>query len=104
MYSYIDDYLLYFKSTTRENQSNVRWSQHPNIKLVRQLGTSVLFLDLFIENKNGTLVASVFHKRAAKPYIVPFKSDHPWKVFKNVIDGTLMRAVRYSSALSAFHD
>jgi hypothetical protein len=40
---------------------------HPNIELVRQLGTSVSFLDLFIENKNGTLVTSVFHKQAAEP-------------------------------------
>jgi hypothetical protein len=78
-------------------------SSHPNIKLVRQLGTSVSFLDLFIENKNDTLVTSVFHKRAAEPYMVPFKSDHPRQIFKNIIDTTLKRAVRYSSTLSAFH-
>jgi hypothetical protein len=76
---------------------------HPNIKLVRQIGTSVSFLDLFIENKNGTLVTSVFHKQAAEPYVVPFKSDHPRQIFKNVIDGALMRAVRYSSTITAFH-
>ncbi len=35
---------------------------HPNIKLVRQLGASVSFLDVFIENKNGTLITSVHHK------------------------------------------
>jgi hypothetical protein len=75
---------------------------HPNIKLVRQLGTSVSFLDLFIENKNGTLVTSVFHKRAVEPYIVPFKSDHPRQIFKNAIDGVLKRVVRYSSTLTAF--
>ncbi len=77
---------------------------HPNIKLVRHIGTTVSFLDLFIENKNGTLVTSVFHKQASEPYIVPFKSDHPRQIFKNVIDGALMRAVRYSSTLSAFHN
>jgi hypothetical protein len=74
-----------------------------NIKLVRQIGTSISFLDLFIKNKNGTLVTSVFHKQAAEPYIVPFKSDHPQQIFKNVIDGAFIRAVRYSSTLSAFH-
>ncbi len=76
----------------------------PNIKLVRQLGTSVSFLDLFIENKNGIFVTSVFHKQAAEPYIVPFISDHPRQVFKNVIDTALMRSVRYSSTLSTFHE
>jgi len=66
---------------------------HPNIKLVRQIGTSASFLDLFIENKNGTLVTSVFYKQVAEPYIVPFKPDHPRQIFKNVIDSALMRAV-----------
>jgi hypothetical protein len=27
-------------------------SLHPNIKLVRQLGTAISFLDVFIENKD----------------------------------------------------
>ncbi len=76
---------------------------HPNIKLVRQLGTSVSFLDLFIENNNGVLTTSVHRKQAAEPYIVAFKSDHPRHVFTNIIDAALIRAMRYSSTLSAFN-
>jgi len=76
---------------------------HPNIKLVRQIGTSVSFLDIFIENKNGVLTTSVYHKEAAEPYIVPFNSDHPRHIFSNIIENVLVRAVRYSSTLSAFH-
>jgi hypothetical protein len=76
---------------------------HPNIKLVRQLGTSVSFLDVFIENKNGVLATSMYRKEAAEPYVVPFKSDHPRHVFANIIDAALMRAMRYSSTLSAFN-
>ncbi len=60
------------------------------------------FLDLLIENKDGVLVTSVYHKDATEPYIVPFNSDHPRHVFANIIDGVLMRAIRYSSTLSAF--
>jgi hypothetical protein len=78
-------------------------SLRPNTKSLRQIGTSVSFLDLFIENKNGTLITSVFHKQAAEPYIVPFKSDHPRQIFKNVIDAAVKRAVRYLSTLSAFN-
>ncbi len=78
-------------------------SLHPNIKLVRQLGTAVSFLDVFVENKNGVLETSVHRKEAAEPYIVPFKSDHPRHVFANIIDGALMRAIRYSSTLSMFN-
>jgi len=44
----------------------------------------------------------VHHKEAAEPYIILFKSDHPRHVFTNIIDGALVRAVRYSSTLPAF--
>ncbi len=77
---------------------------HPNIKLVRQVGTSVSFLDVFIENKNGVLATSVYCKDSTDPYIVPFRSDHSRHVFNNIIDGALTRALRYSSTLSAFND
>jgi hypothetical protein len=78
-------------------------SVHSNIKLVRQYGTSVSFLDIFIENKSGILEKSVYHKQAAEPYIVPFKSGHPRHVFNNIIDVALTRAMRYSPTLSAFN-
>jgi hypothetical protein len=105
MHSYIDD--VFFTSNEPLEKINRMLDEanslHRNIKLVHQIGTSVSFLDLFIENKNGTLITSVFHKQAAEPYIVPFKSNHPRHIFKNVIDTALMRAVRYSSTLSAFN-
>jgi hypothetical protein len=76
---------------------------HPNIKLVRQVGMSVSFLDVHIENKDGILATSVYHKEAAEPYIVPFKSDHPRHIFNNIINGILMRAIRYSSTFHVFN-
>ncbi len=77
---------------------------HPSIKLVHQLVRSVSFLHVYIENKSGLLTTSVFDEEAAEPYIVPSKSDHPWHVSKNVIDGALMGAVRYSSTLMTFNE
>ncbi|CAF4835940.1 unnamed protein product, partial [Rotaria magnacalcarata] len=79
-------------------------SFHPNIKLVRQIGRSVPFLDLFIENSNGALLTSVYHKEATEPYVVPFGSDHPGHVFRNTVDTAITRAVRYSTALSQFEE
>jgi hypothetical protein len=75
---------------------------HPNIKIIGELSKSATFLDLLIENKDGILSTSVYHKEAAEPYIVPFKSDHPRHIFGNIIKGALARAVRYSSTLKAF--
>ncbi len=77
---------------------------HPNMKLVRQIGASVSFLDVFIENNNGILATSVYRKDSTEPYIVPFRPDHPRHIFNNIIDGTLTRALRYSSTLAAFNE
>jgi hypothetical protein len=79
-------------------------SFHPNIKSVRQVGTSASFLDVFIENKNGILATSVYRKDSTEPYIVPFRSDHPRHVFNNIIHGALMRVIHYSSTLFAFNE
>ena len=76
--------------------------RHPNIKLTRQIGTSLPFLDLLLENQNGILTTSVYHKTAAEPYLVPFASDHPRHIFTNIIETALLRALRYSSTWSTF--
>ena len=76
---------------------------HPNIKLTRQIGKSLPFLDVYIENQTGLLTTSVYHKEAAEHYVLPFKSDHPRHVFGNIIETTLLRAIRYSSTLNVFN-
>ena len=85
--SYIDD--IFFTSNESLEQINQILDEanqfHPNIKLVRQIGTGVPFLNVFTENKKGLLVTSVYHKEATEPYIVPFKSDHPRHIFINII-------------------
>ena len=75
-----------------------------NIKLMLQIGKSIPFLDVFIENSNGTLKTSVYHKEAAEPYVVPFGSDHPTHVFRNTVDTAIARAIRYSTSLSQFEE
>ncbi|CAF2092967.1 unnamed protein product [Rotaria magnacalcarata] len=65
-------------------------------------GCCVSFLDLLINNKNGILCTSVYHKPAAEPCVVPFISDHPRHVFSNIIQAALLRALRYSTTLDIF--
>ncbi|CAF4473772.1 unnamed protein product, partial [Rotaria magnacalcarata] len=77
---------------------------HPNIKRVQQIGRNVPFLDVFIQNSNGVLKTSLYHKEAAEPYVVPFGSDHPGHVFRNTVDTAITRAVRYSTTLSEFEE
>ena len=106
IFRYIDD--IFFTSNETLDTINQILDQansfHPNIKLDRQIGRSVSFLDVNIENKNGQLATSVYHKDTFEPNIVPFKSDHPRHIFKDVIDGVLKRAIRYSSTLPTFNE
>ena len=77
--------------------------RHPNIKLIYEINAIVSFLDVRLENKHGQLLTSVYHKPAAEPYVVPFRSDHPRQIFANIIQTALLRAVRYSSTLTQFN-
>jgi hypothetical protein len=77
---------------------------HPKIKLVHQVGLRVSFLDVLISNDDGILSTAVYHKKAAEPQVVPYSSDHPRSVFRNIIDNALLRAARYSSTLALFND
>ena len=103
---YIDD--IFFTSNQSLGAINKMLDEanqyHPNIKLVRQIGKRVSFLDVQIEYECGILTTSVYHKTAAEPYVVPFNSDHSRYTFRNIIDTALLRAVRYSSTLSIFNE
>jgi len=57
-----------------------------------------------VENRNGSLFTSVYHKEAAEPHVLPFMSDHPRHMFSNIIQGALYRAVRYSSTIEALDE
>ena len=76
---------------------------HPNIKLVREIGKPVPFLDILVENRDGILATFVYHKTAAEPYIIPFSSHHPRHIFANIIETQLLRALRYSGELFALN-
>ncbi|CAF1307656.1 unnamed protein product [Didymodactylos carnosus] len=101
---YIDDIFLTTNDSlqTLSEMLDKANNLHPNIKLVRQIGRSLPFLDVLVKNKCGILDTSVYHKEAVKPYIVPFNFDHPRYVFQNIIESALTRAVRNSSTMNAF--
>ncbi len=77
-------------------------NKDPNIHITRSIGSVVEFLDVSVQNNQGQLKTTVFHKPAAEPYIVPFLSDHPRRIHRNVIRGALFRAVRLCSDAQDF--
>jgi len=80
-----------------------RWNEFdPNIKLAANISFHANFLDLHMENQDGTLFTSVYHKPSYEPYYLPFNSVHPLHMKKNIPFAMLLRAVRYCSTFETY--
>lgn len=94
--------------TTNESLDEIteqlKWASNKdvNIKIVYHIATAVDFLDVTINNENGRLRTSVYHKSAAEPYILPFTSDHPRHIHRNIPYVALLRAARLCSNVEDF--
>jgi hypothetical protein len=73
-----------------------------NIRIKYQIQSCVEFLDVAIQNDNGQLNTSVFHKPTAEPFILPYISDHPRHVHRNIPYAALLRAARICSNVHDF--
>ncbi|CAF2135259.1 unnamed protein product, partial [Rotaria magnacalcarata] len=102
---YIDDIFFTWNDSQEKLEELLQKlnDHHPNIKLEYKIGQSLPFLDTLTSNNNGVLSTSVYHKPTSEPYVVPFESDHPRHIFRNIIRAALLRAIRYSSTFEAFN-
>ena len=57
---------------------------------------------MVIPNDNGQLITSVFHQHTAEPDILPYTSDHPRHVHRNIPYRALLRAARICSNVHDF--
>jgi hypothetical protein len=73
-----------------------------NIRIKYQIQSCVDFLDVVIQNDHGHLTTAVFHKPTAEPYILPYTSDHPRHVHRNIPYAALLRAARICSNVHDF--
>ena len=93
-------------TTNSLNQINIQLNKiekkDENIRITRSLGSTIEFLDVQVENNNGQLRTSVFHKPAAEPYILPFLSDHPRHIHRSTVKSQLIRAARLCSHVEEF--
>ena len=101
---YIDDLFITINWPERHLKKQIeRWNQFDeNIKLNSHISRSTNFLDLSIENQNGSLISKVYHKPSYEPYYLPFTSIHPMHMKKNIPFGMLLRAIRYCSSFNIF--
>ncbi|CAF1388560.1 unnamed protein product [Rotaria magnacalcarata] len=102
---YIDDVFM----TTNLSQDQIKIQldkvakKDPNIEITYGIASCVDFLDVIIINDNGKLITSIYHKPAAEPYILPYTSDHPRHVHRNIPYAALLRAARLCSNIDDFH-
>jgi hypothetical protein len=101
---FIDDIFIIINWPTRHFKKQVdQWNTvDSNIHLTAQMGTTADFLDLHMENQDGTLFTSVYHKPSYEPYYLPFNSIHPLHMKKNIPFAMLHRAIKYCSTFEAY--
>lgn len=102
---YIDDIFVTANAPKDLLEGLVRhWNRiDKNIKLSAEISQSVNFLDLSVENLDGYLKTSVFHKPSHEPYFLPFDSAHAMFIKRNIPYGAIIRAMRYSSDIISFN-
>ena len=74
-----------------------------NINIQSMLNISLHFLNVTIMNENGHLRTSIFHKPTTEPYILPYTSDHPHHVRRNIPYAALLRAARICSHVNDYN-
>ncbi|CAF3855959.1 unnamed protein product, partial [Rotaria sp. Silwood1] len=102
---YIDDIFMTTNETIEEINRELEKAQLKdiNIKITTIISTSVHFLDVTITNENGKLRTSIYHKPTTEPYILPYTSDHPHHIHRNIPYEALLRAARICSHVNDFN-
>ncbi|CAF1607606.1 unnamed protein product, partial [Didymodactylos carnosus] len=105
IYIYINDIFMTTNKTIDEIHFELEKAKNKdiNIKIEPKISTSVHFLDVTITNDNGQLRTSIFHKPTAEPCILPYTSDHPRHIHRNIPYAALLRAARICSHVNDFN-
>ncbi|CAF4730519.1 unnamed protein product, partial [Rotaria sp. Silwood1] len=101
---YIDDVFMTTNLSKEEilQQLDETMKTDPNIKITITISQTLEYLDATIENNNGQLKTSIYHKSSSEPYILPYESDHPRHIHANIINTALVRAARICSTVEDF--
>ncbi|CAF1296249.1 unnamed protein product [Rotaria sordida] len=102
---YIDDIFMITNQTIDEIQTELEKAANKdiNIKIHYEIDTSVNFLDVTITNENRQLKTSLYHKPTTEPYILPYTSDHPRHIHRNIPCAALLSAARICSDVQDFN-
>ena len=105
LYRYMDDIFITTNQTIEEINTELGKAHNKdiNIKIQSRISTLVHILDVTITNENGQLRTFIFHKATTEPYILPFRSNHPHHVRRNIPYAALLSAVCVCSHVNDFN-
>ncbi|CAF1320682.1 unnamed protein product [Rotaria sp. Silwood1] len=101
---YIDDVFM----TTNLSKENIlkeldeTINTDSNVKITTTISQSLEYLDVTVENNNGYLKISIYHKSASEPHILPYESDRARHIHANIIYTALVQAARSCSNMEDF--
>ena len=75
---------------------------HPDIRMSTNIGYSVQFLGIHIENRTGTLYTRVHHDLSLPRFVLPFVIDHPRLYYRRWAQWALRRAARSCTSITDF--
>jgi hypothetical protein len=76
--------------------------QYPNVQMEIKIGSSVEYLNAFIENQKGQLYSRVYHDTSVQAYTLPYVMGHAKVEYSYWLRKALVRAVYYCSAVQDF--
>jgi len=77
--------------------------KHPNVQLEVTIGQNVQFLNINIENQNGTLYTCVYHDPNIQKYTLPYVISDAKAAHSHWFRSALIRAVRYCTSVYDFN-
>jgi len=78
--------------------------QYPDVQITTSIGAHVHFLNIYIENQNGSLYTRVYHDPMKQPFLLPYAADHPRLIHRQWFRFAFMRAGQYCSSFDDFQD
>jgi hypothetical protein len=76
--------------------------KYPNVQMKIKMGSSVEYLNAFIENQNGQLYSRVYHDVSIQAYTLPYVMGHSKVEYSYWLRKALVRAVYYCSTVEDF--
>jgi len=105
LYRYKDQIFFTWNGTNDELRTFLQTvsKQYSNVHFQTLIGSSVQFLNAYIENRHGQLYSRVYHDPTIQSYTLPYVVGHTKVNHSDWLRSALIRAVYYCSSVHDFN-